>query len=141
MRRLRGSGQRALLMACAMALAVAFVLPASHASAFTEPIPVKISLLKWGGNPPQGKLYKIVSKPGPTQTGGLFSLPDPGTSDPVTNGGTLKVEVGLGGTRGTLTCTLAGGAIGRASVAPRGPRATSTQTRLRRLATPARPPS
>jgi len=84
---------------------------ASHAGAFSEPIPVKISLLKWGGNPLQGKMYKIVSKPRPeSQPTGLFQLPDPGTSDPVTKGGTLEVEVGLGGTNGTLTCTLAGGA-------------------------------
>ena len=85
---------------------------ASHASAFTEPIPVKISLLKWGGNPLEGKLYKIVSKPLPaSQPSGLFQLPDATSSDPVTNGGTLEVEVGLGGSLGTLNCTLLGGAF------------------------------
>ena len=99
-------------MACATALTIAFVLPAGDADAFSEPIPMKISLLKWGGTPPVGKLYKIVSKPSPeSQPSGLFSLPDAGTSDPVTNGGTLEVEVGLGGPRGTLNCTLLGGAF------------------------------
>jgi len=84
---------------------------ASHASAFSESIPIKISLLKWGGDPLQGKLYKIVSKPGVTQSGGLFQVPDHVTSDPVTNGGALRVEVGEGGTNGTLECTLAAGAF------------------------------
>ena len=132
MRRFRGSGQRALLIVCAMALAVAFVLPAGDASAFSEPIPTKISLLKWGGDPLQGKLYKIVSKPAVTQSGGLFQVPDPVTSDPVTNGGTLRVEVGEGGTNGTLDVHPCGRSIRRhrglegPRQALRGPRATST---------------
>ena len=76
----------------------------SHASAFEEPIPTKISLLKWGAG--VGKLYKIVSKPSASQAGGLFQIPDPDTSNPVTNGGSLTVAVGSG----ELTCALAGGA-------------------------------
>jgi hypothetical protein len=73
----------------------------SQASAFSEPIPTKISLLKWGGNPPVGKLYKIVSK---ASKDAPFTLP---TGDPVANGGSVEVKVGAG----VLQCTLAGGAF------------------------------
>ena len=85
MTRFRVSGRRTLLVLCAVALAVAFVLPAVNANAFSEPIGTKISLIK------PGKLYKIVSKPvAPAQPLGLFSLP--GDNLAVT-GGTVKVTL------------------------------------------------
>ena len=69
----------------------------SDAKAFDEPIPTKISLLKWGGNPPIGKLYKIVSKPAAS-----FPLPAVGTG-PDISGGSLLVNAGSG----ILSCNLA----------------------------------
>ena len=98
MRRSQGL-KKVLLMACAMAVAVAFVLPAVDASAFSESIGTKISLVK------PGKLYKIVSKPAPpAQPSGLFSLP----------GGNLaavggSVAVTLDGN--SLDCALSAGGL------------------------------
>ena len=72
---------------------------ASQAGAFDEPIPTKVGLVKFDGDPPAGILYKLVSKaPNPP----LFTLP---TSSPAVTGGSLTVTMDTG----TLSCTLAPG--------------------------------
>ena len=88
----------------------------SNAKAFDEPIPTKIGLLKWGGNPPVGKLYKIVSN-----RAASFPLPAVGTG-PDISGGSLLVAAGSG----TLICNLGNTSLWKGLGTPRGPRATST---------------
>jgi len=91
-------GIRRIRLAVVAAVCAALLVGlAGHASAqFDELIPTKVGLVKFGGNPAVGKLYKLVSK----RTG--FVLP---TVSPATTGGTLTVTIGAG----TLTCNLAPG--------------------------------
>jgi len=113
MRRSQGL-KKVLLIACAMAVAVAFVLPAGDAFSacncsgmskytFTTglpagggPIGTKIALIK------PGTLYKIVSKPTTT-----YPLPPDSTvpGNPGAAGGSVTVTAN----GGTLTCDLAAG--------------------------------
>ena len=79
---------------------------AGYASAFSHPIPTKISSLKWGGNPRVGRLYKIVSRAPEVP---LFRIAGHGGYGPVALGGGLTVRVD-GGVAGTLTCDLEAGA-------------------------------
>ena len=72
----------------------------SYANATGHPTPTRIGLIKFGGVPPVGRLYKLVSKaPNPP----LFTLP---ASSPAATGGTLTVAM----TGGELTCDLQSGA-------------------------------
>jgi len=73
-------------------------MPASNAKAFSEPIPTKVSLLKWGAG--VGKLYNIVSKPAVSTT---FPIPAIGPGDPPALGGSVTVTVN----GDEFTCTLA----------------------------------
>ena len=91
--KIEGFGQRGAV-ACAMAVAAAFALPAVDASEFSEPIGTKISLVK------PGKLYKIVSKPAVA-----YPIPAIGAGDPLALGGSIIVW--LNGQ--VLTCNLTAG--------------------------------
>jgi hypothetical protein len=95
--RMKNMTKRTLLLGSALLLTTVFVLPATDVLGFDEPIPTKVSLLKWGGKPRVGKLYKIVSNP----LAGVFPLPAVG-SGPDVNGGELTVQVGAG----QVTCSL-----------------------------------
>jgi len=70
------------MIACAAALAVAFVGVGGNANPFEEPIPSKVGLAK-----PE-KLLKLVSKPG------LASLSNCDSNNPADVGGTVTVTKG-----------------------------------------------
>ena len=83
----------------------AFKIEFTPTPSLGTPIPTKIGLLRWGGNPRVGKLYKIVSRP-------TLPLPLPacGTGvEPADWGGSVTVSVG----DDTLTCILAASPWGR----------------------------
>ena len=94
----RESGQRGAV-ACATALAVAFVLAAADATAFSQPIGTKVTYVK------PGDLYKFVATPTwwPWFPITEFPMPATGAGDPFALGGSVKVT--LNGEQ--LTCTLA----------------------------------
>ena len=70
-------------------------------------IPAQTSLVRFGGSPAVGRLYKFVSK---TPRGGSsFQLP---TSSPATTGGSLTVTIGSGALGCTLAPDLFNGTVG-----------------------------
>jgi hypothetical protein len=103
MQKSRKLRRAALGVICIIGVAVAVALPAGDADAFSEPIPTKISLLKWGGNPKVGKLYKIVSK---TPNPPMFTLPAAPPDSPVEHGVATSRKRARGASKATRMMVL-----------------------------------